>query len=251
MVAIPTDVLQVSNHKFHPGKMPFASCAVNGQELVRGSACCSLSATPTGPPEYLLGCHHVFMASEMNANLSPGPVAYVACNQARIGGIYKYGQMNASPSPLPSMYSNDAALAFIEDAGNVVLETYWTQRWYPANLARTVPQNIPVGGGYGVYCDGGSVPANFIGRFLNWTIDLQNGFFLQMPDVLVYDTGGVTEQGDSGSPFYDQSNGTLLGMHFAGYASTSTPSGFVSVAESAWHLTSADGRFKMDIYLVR
>lgn len=245
-VSIPTDVIEIKNHKFEAA---FASCDRAGNALVTGSACCALTTTPGSPAQYLLGCHHVFLASEFNPGLVPGPVAFVACNAVRIGTIAGQGQMN--PGAPPTKYSNDAALAYIEPAARAALSLYWQARWYPKDVARSVPRQLPTNGDYGVFTDGGSISADYIGYFGSWTVPVGNGLSILLPAVLLYDAGNRTQPGDSGSPFYDKNTGIALGMHFARCDSDSTPSGFASLAEPMWHLTSNQGPFGMDLYLGR
>jgi hypothetical protein len=240
-VAIPTDVIEGGVVEFQAA---FASCDAAGTALVYGNACCPLATTPGGSADFLLGCHHVFLASDGNPGLSPGPVAYVSYNGVRIGEIAASGGMN--PGSPPTDYSNDAALTYIDDdSARSALASYWAQ-WSPTNIARK-SLTIPADGSHALYADGAFITAKFIGSFLGEPIPVDGSQSILIPEALVYDAD--TREGTSGSAFIDQDTGVVLGMHIARMPSTSTPAPWVGVAEPLWQLTSATGPFGRELYL--
>jgi hypothetical protein len=245
-VWIPTDVLEVRNLRLH-ATFPFASCNAAKGELVEGSACCALTDTAGTAAKYVLGCHHVFLASENSPGMAPGPVAYVACQGTQIGTVPDDCRGMMNPGSPPTEFSNDAALVEIEDGGRQALANYWTATWYPAGIERD-SKNIPTAAGsYAVYTTRGPLAAKYVGHFGSYPVPVNGGQSILVPEVYLYDAYCV--QGDSGSPFYDVVTRTVQGMHFAGADSGDTGSGYLCMAEPVWRLTSATyGPFEKDLF---
>ena len=246
-VSIPTDVLEVKGLKFH--NPTFASFDSSGNVLVAGNACCALSETPGSPAQYVLGCHHVFLASENNPGMAPGPVAYVACRGVPIGPVPPNCQGTMNPGNPPVAFSNDAALALILAGGRPNLDNFWRTNWYPAGIegdSRNVPNQS---NSYAVYTDRGPLAARYVGHFGSYPIAVNGGLSIIVPEVFLYDAYCIP--GDSGSPFYDVNTGIALGMHFAGAQSADTGSGYLCMAEPLWRLTSSRGPFGRNLFYAR
>jgi hypothetical protein len=241
MVAVPTDVIEAKRHRLAAA---FASCHADGTPIIEGSACCALTTAAGTPAQFVLGCHHVFMASEKQPGLVPGPVAYITCNGSRIGPTpTQFGSMN--PGAPPTEASDDAALVVIEDGGRAALQAYWSQ-WSPNGIERD-PSNCPTpNGSYAVFTGRNALQANFLGHFAGYYVPVGGGDEILVPEVLAYEADCVP--GDSGSPFYDVNGGVVKGMHFAKMQSRDTASGLVCLSQPMWRLASVNGPFSTDLY---
>ncbi len=244
-VWIPTDVLEVRKFRLH-SPFPFASCDSTGGELVEGSACCALTEAEGAPAQYVLGCHHVFLASEKNPGLAPGPVAYVTCQGAPIGPVPSDCRGEMNPGNPPTEFSNDAAMAEIQGAGQQALAAYWNGTWYPAGIERDSSRVPAAGGSYAVYTMRGPQAAQYVGHCGSYPVPVNGGLSILVPEVFLYDA--YCQPGDSGSPFYEVTTRTALGMHFAGAQTGDTGSGYLCMAEPLWGLTSVDGPFGKDLF---
>jgi hypothetical protein len=251
MVAVPTDVIEAKNHQFAAWTPPFASCDATNAPIIEGSACCALGRNRGSAAEFILGCHHVFMGSENNLGLVPGPVDHISCNGKPVGQTPSGNQVGAmNPGSPPTDPSDDAALSPILDAGRANLRAYWSQKWYPNDIERN-PNNCPVlNGSYAVFTDRiGAIVANYVGHFAGYFVPVIGGQEILIPEVLLYEADCVP--GDSGSPFYAINGGTVIGMHFARMQSDDTPSRNVCLCQPMWRLASPSGPFNMDLYLGR
>jgi len=246
MAWIPTDVLEVRNVRLH-ATFPFASCNAEEQELVEGSACCALTDAAGTRAKYVLGCHHVFLASENTPGMTPGEVAYVTCQGTHIGTVPQEYRGTMNPGTPPTEFSNDAALVEIEEGGRQALANYWRATWYPAGIERD-SKNVPTAdGSYAVYTTRGPLAAKYVGHFGSYPVPVNSSESILVPEVFLYDAYCL--KGDSGSPFYDVVTRTVQGMHFAGADSGDTGSGYLCMAEPVWRLASATyGPFGKDLF---
>jgi hypothetical protein len=213
--------------------------------LKLGNACCALATGRNQPATFLLGCHHVFLDSEDDPGLKPGPVSFISFNGNRIGGVALAGQMN--PGSPPAEDSDDAALATIQPAAAATLASYW-RLWQPGDLARNFLP-IALDGNYALYADGAFLPAKFIGWAPGFLVPVGNGQTIRIPEALLYDANSAP--GVSGAAFLDRDNNIILGMHMARMQSKDTPVPWVAVAQPLWRLLAADGPFAQDLYLGR
>ncbi len=242
MVSIPTDVIERGRVEF---QADFEARDQNGAPLKVGNACCALAAAPKDKASFILGCHHVFLASEDTVGLVPQDVSYVSYDGIRIGEVAAAGNMN--PAVHPEIHSDDAALVYVEEGGRQALESYW-DRWFPSNIANNAI-TIEPDGQYALYADKSFLDANYIGWVMDWLVPVGSGRSILIPEALLYSSDSVP--GMSGAAFINKENGLVLGMHMARMESPDVQQGWVAVAQPMWHLASKSGPFGMDLYLAK
>lgn len=242
LVSIPTDVVERGQVELQ-AQAPFSARASNGSVLKAGNACCPLATSPFGKAVFVLGCHHVFLGSEGRIGLTPDNVAFLSYAGARIGQVAAAGQM--SPALNPKTYSDDAALAYIDDGARAALDDYWNP-WFPSNIAREAIA-LDQDGKYALYADKTFLPASYIGWVPDWPVPIGDGQSILIPQALLYNADSVP--GMSGSAFIDTESGLVLGMHMARMESNSFAQRWVAVAQPLWHLASKEGPFSTQLYL--
>jgi len=246
---VPTDVVECSKGKL---QCPFQACDSSGNNLVMGNACCalSISSAPGALAQFVLGCHHVFLASDLSPTMSPGPVDHISYNGIRIGTIAASGKMN--PGLPPTDYSQDAALVNIDDAARPALQSYW-QPWTPTGLARGTVPLLPEGN-YGVYANGSFIQAKMHCWVTDFKVPVNKGQYILLAEALLYDgdiSGVYPTNGCSGGAFVNRDNDMIIGMHMARMLSNDTPSGQICVAEPTWTLVTPTGPFADSLYLAK
>ena len=241
--AIPTDVVGSRNCRLHAPPPPVTSYGLDGVALILGDTCCPLATSKNGSAVYILGCNHVFLASENNPGLAPSQVSYVGFQLISVGGIAAGSVLY--PGNPPTLPSKDAALARIDNVNvRPALKNYWS--WNPLDIARG-SVTLSQFGAYALYPVGTRTNAQFMAWQPNQVIPVGGGQSILLSEALLY-TAPVSP-GMSGCAFADVASQIILGMHTAGFESDDVPGTTIGVAQPLWTLVNSDGPFAQNLYL--